>query len=343
MYVCKTMQDMGYEVTLASDKFEPDKIEEMYGLGNVMRKCFWKPIPVFAPRLIRRGLAVRRMFHARKVVSMFRDSDADIVLSTQSSIFSIPHAKMYHFLYDIADLFRYGGPGALALAGDSAYWHLYYWMARRMRSIVLNPSPTWFFALSGKVLADLQMNGYDNSSLIYPPCQTMITPGPKKDYVLQIARIVPQKRLERFVELARRLPEYPFILAGLESPLHPGYKAKLLENQPSNLTVLETPIRKRPELMAEAKVYCYSGVEPGIGISFVEAIGAGCFPIAPSSGGGGEVLEAIHRGIKFETLDEGVEAVRSAMNGRPDPEDLRNSVKPFSPEIFMEKIRGLVG
>jgi len=343
MYVCKTLQESGYDVTLASDLYEPDRIETMYGLGSTMKNCDWTQIPVFKPRLIRRMMAVRRMFYARKVVDMFKDTDADIVFSTQSSIFSIPNRRMYHFLYDIADLFRYGGPGPLALAGNSWYWHLYYWAARRMRSTLLKPSPTQFFVLGTKVLEDLKMNGYDNSSLIYPPCQMRFQPDRKKKYVLQACRIVPQKRLELFIEIAKHLPQYRFIIAGLDSPLHPGYRDKLFAEAPKNLFYVETPLRSQPGLVEKAKVYLYTGIEPGIGIALVEAIGAGCIPVCPVEGGGGEVVRAAKVGFQYRTLDEAVTLVRNALEDTGyRPELIREQARIFSPEVFQERIKQLL-
>src|SRR3990167_10902400 len=104
-----------------------------------------------------------------------------------------------------------------------------------MRSTLLKPSPTRFFALGTKVLEDLKTNGYDNSSLVYPPCQMVFHPGPKDKYVLQACRIVPQKRLELFIEIAKHLPQYRLVIAGLDSPLHPGYRDTLFAEAPKNL------------------------------------------------------------------------------------------------------------
>lgn len=342
MYVCQALQEQGYEVTLASDLYQPDKIEEMYGLGKVMANCYHVPIPVFSPKWIRRFMALRRLLYSRKIVRMFKDTDADLILSTQSSIFQIPGKKMYHWLYDIADLFRYGGPGPLALGGDSWYWHFYYWILRGIRSWMIgeNIPPTEMFALGSKVLSDLRMNGYENVSLVYPPCQLRFHPAPKQPYVLQVARVVPQKRLELFLEIAECLPQYSFYLAGLASPLHPSYKEKLLSRAPKNVIYVEGPIRARPQLVEEAKVYLYTGIEPGIGIAFAEAVGAGCIPVAPSQGGGMDILQALGlEEFSWNSVDEAVERVQKAMNWTGlTPEGLRKKAEVFSPEHFMEEV-----
>jgi hypothetical protein len=96
---------MGYHVTLACDLFNPTDIERTYGLGAVMEKCDHVRIPEFRP--IHESLfALRRLQYARQVLPMFSDTDADIVFSTQSSPCIIPQ-RIFHFVYDINNLFQY--------------------------------------------------------------------------------------------------------------------------------------------------------------------------------------------------------------------------------------------
>src|SRR5713101_7318001 len=89
-YICmvlyQTLQHIGYTVYLAADVFEPDKAEEFYGMGDVMKKCKWVQLPEFHspfPRL----LSFQRVFHSRMVKRTLGNVDADIVFSTQASMY----------------------------------------------------------------------------------------------------------------------------------------------------------------------------------------------------------------------------------------------------------------
>ena len=142
---------------------------------------------------------------------------------------------------------------------------------------------------------------------------------------------------------SRALPNEIFVIVGRESPLHPGYKVRLLTEKPENVTYLESEIRACPEILEEAKVYLYTGLEPGIGIALVESIGAGCIPVTPSLGGGGEVLRAAKVGFQYRSLDEAVTLVRNALHDTTyRPEELRQQAKIFSPEHFETRIRELL-
>jgi len=349
LYVMKALQDNGYRVQLVCDEFNPSEVERIYGMGKVMANCDHIPIPEFKP-FIGRGLAFQRLFYARRIKDLLRNNESRIGFSTQSSIFDLPGKRLYHFMYDITDLFLY--PPLVKRESDAlkkrVFWKIYYWSMRRMKHWIVGPNPhvTRFFALSNEVLQELQKRGYDNSELVYPPCRLEFQPSEKKPRIVQVTRIVPQKRLEDFCKIAEKLPEYDFLLVGRDNPilrtLNPSYAEKLLATLPSNVKYVHSSLRENPQFLTESKVYLHTGTEPGIGIAFVEAIGAGCYPVAPNLGGSGEVLEAIHQGMRYESVSDAVRCVHKAMNSYTDTRLLRDSVKAFSPEAFMDRIQSLI-
>src|SRR5207245_2923403 len=215
LYVCKTLQEEGYNVLLASDTFDPDSVDSIYGMGDVMRRCEWVQIPTFKARYSHL-LAFQRIFYAAGISHQLDNLHPDIIFSTQSSMYVLPgHIPLYHFIYDIVDLFAYPHVPEIytrvfPIGGRGLHWKAYYWALRQIRKRKLPlPKPREFFALSSTVLQDLKREGHENSSLVYPPCPiASFHPRPKKNRVIQVTRIVPQKRLEVFIEIARRLPEY---------------------------------------------------------------------------------------------------------------------------------------
>src|SRR6266704_792861 len=290
--VCSALQEMGYRVSLACDVFRPSEFERLYGLGNVMEKCDHVNIP-----------------------------DLHI---------GFPHfVLLQRAAYDAGDVLSYPtGLGPLRSSGSGPGPKGFSY--RVVNKILWGKRPQsqdWFFAVGSNVLSDLRNRGYRNSSMAFPPCRANFRPRtPKKKRVVQSARIVPNKRLELYFEMATRLPDFEFILIGRNDPLlqkqYPGYLDQLLSKRPNNVTYVEGSTRSRPELVEESKVYVYTGDEKGIVLSLVEAIGAGCFPFSPVGTGAADVLRALNVGEVFNTMEEAVVRIRLALERQISKDEL---------------------
>lgn len=90
--VCKSLLERGYEVYLATDSYQPDKAESKYGLGGVIEKCHWVPLPTVLPRL----RPLQRTIFLRKVKRTFEKLDVDVSINTQFSpyLYSGPHLRL---------------------------------------------------------------------------------------------------------------------------------------------------------------------------------------------------------------------------------------------------------
>jgi len=344
--VCSALQEMGYRVSLACDVFRPSEFERLYGLGNVMEKCDHVNIPdlhIDFPHFV----LLQRAAYVERVRKIFSLSDADIVFSTQSSHFIVPR-RMFHFVYDAGDVLSYpAGLGPLRSSGSRPGPKGFSY--RVVNKILWGKRPQsqdWFFAVGSNVLSDLRNRGYRNSSMAFPPCRANFRPRtPKKKQVVQSARIVPNKRLELYFEMAARLPDFEFILVGRNDPLlqkqYPGYLDQLLSKRPNNVTYVEGSTRSRPELVEESKVYVYTGDEKGIVLSLVEAIGAGCFPFSPVGTGAADVLRALNVGEVFNTMEEAVVRIRLALERQISKDELNvlsERAKMLGPEAFKQWI-----
>ncbi len=353
LHTCKALQEADYRVSLVCDVFDPHEVERIYKMGKVLDACDHVEIPQFRPKL-GRFLALQHMKYALAIRNLVKDTRANTVFSTQSSLFYIPSRRMYHFIYDIIDLFAYppihSPISFVRMSGPNRFLYAtYYWFLRQARSAILktNPSATHFFCLSEAVLRDLNHRGLWNASVIHPPCDLSFKPKNKLKRVVQVTRLVPQKRLEWFIKVAERLPQYDFLIVGRDpANLHhfnPGYSNGLKRGFPANLKYVESPIRQRPDLLEESAVYLYTGVEAGVGIALMEAAGAGCIPITPREGGGAEVINALKLGYQFDTIDEAVETVRTALEHSSwTPEEVSRQAEIFSSDVFEERIRRLV-
>jgi len=99
----------------------------------------------------------------------------------------------------------------------------------------------------------------------------------RNDRSSQLPRIVPEKRLDVFCDVASRLPDSNFIIVGRESPEHREYKQDLVSKLPPNVRYVESPIVLRPELLGESKVYLHAGRERGFGIAIYGRIVCGVY------------------------------------------------------------------
>jgi glycosyltransferase involved in cell wall biosynthesis len=195
---------------------------------------------------------------------------------------------MFHFVYNADDLYgypTYAAPVERPYRGMGLR-RAYFATLRRAKKLLWEKESVrhdWFFAVGRQVLQDLKRRRLQNSSLAFPPCRVNIAPKmPKKRQAVQFARLIPDKRLELYIEMASNIPEHEFILVGrrdsLSETLYPGYADKLTSTLPSNMTYVESTLRERPDLLQESQVYIYTGKERGIVLTMAEAIAAGCIP-----------------------------------------------------------------
>src|SRR5438309_3120823 len=331
LLVCKSLQDAGCDVTLASDSFEPSEVERIYGMGKIMEKCAHFAIPQFTP-VASRFLTIQRLAYSKKIWPILSNTNAEIVFNTQSSPFIIRRSRVFHFVYNIIDLYAHppeANPRA-PYGSDSSFHQPLYLLEKSIRELYWekrHSPPHWFFAVGTGVLRALREKGYANSSLLFPPCRTTFKPKfPKKDQIIQIARLIPDKRLEFFFDVARKLPAYTFYLVGKSTPasenVYHDYSRRILASLPRNVRYVESPIRDRRDLLEESKVYLYTGNEPGIIMSIVEVIAAGCIPFSPRDVGAADILQTSGVGYLYGDADEAASLIRSTLETKHSTEDI---------------------
>lgn len=352
IYVCKALQELEYEVLLASQTFQPSEFERLFGMGDIMENCTQLQIPKFKA-VLPRLQSSQRLLYSLRIWPILAGTNVDVAFSTQSSPFFVRSKSTFHFIYDISNLFAYPPDASPLISSNNRLKKPYDAFQQKTREVLWRKRfspPSWFFATGSKVLGDLRGKGYGNSSLLYPPARTMYGPIlPKKRRVIQVARIIPDKRLEMFFDIAKRLPEYEFLLLGRNSLLtqeeFPGYSKSLLETVPDNVVYIESPLRQRPEVLQESKVYLYTGNEPGIVLSIIEAIAAGCVPLSPPRVGAADIIEASKAGYIYENIEAACRIIRTIMKTDYSDEtvnEISKKADPFSPEVFERNIQGLV-
>ena len=153
-----------------------------------------------------------------------------------------------------------------------------------------------------------------------------------------MTRIIPEKRVEIFLEVARRLPEYRFILLARTKPGLEAYARDIERRIPSNVAYFKTTLRQAPYLLEESKIYLYTGGETAMPLTTVEAISAGCYPIVGKNTGPEETIQSLGIGDTFDSVDDLVPTIRRVMKNPTNPLEISQKAKPFSPERFEEEI-----
>src|SRR5437879_4654219 len=353
VYACMILQKLGYYLNLVSDDYDPVRVQALFGMGNVLSECSHISLPVTRSRVLNRFLPIHRLVYTWKL-AWFANSlnkiDVSIVLSTQSSIFAFPGKRLYHFVYEVSDLFCYPMPIAKGTVprGGKAKRAYFAFLRFIYNAKAGSPSPLWFFVTGQSVLEELKSMGHESSSFFYPPARMFNLKLPKKKQIVQACRIAPEKRLEFMFQVASKLPEYDFYLVGKNLPVHlasnPGYSDRLFHDKPINVHYVEALIRDRPELLEQSKVYLHTGLEKGILLILIEAMSAGCVLVVPEDGVAGEVVRAAGVGYQYRTIEEAVQILKSAMDGPVPwtPEEISDRAAQLGPKGFEEMITKLV-
>src|SRR3989441_1480193 len=342
LQVCQALLQAGYQVTLYSDANDPAKAEEVYpGMGQVLSEC--RHIPSNTTHRSIPGIAVIKDFKdIRKTESRFQEVAPDVTFCTQSSIFHVP-SRLYHFIYHGTDLFQYSASYLSSSFPRQRLPHSYIIVKRRLNDLlrkILQFKPTctdWYFAISPSILERLRKHGHKNSSLIFQP-STQFQPRQKKEQVIQVTRLIPEKRVEIFLEAARRLPEFRFVLFARTKPGLEAYAREIEGRIPANMVYFKTTLRQAPHLLEESKVYLYTGGEIAMPLIIVEAISAGCYPIVARHTGPEETIQSLGIGETFDSVDDLVPTIRRVIKEPTNPLEISQKAKPFSPERFEEQI-----
>ncbi|MFN7925812.1 MAG: glycosyltransferase [Bryobacteraceae bacterium] len=100
-----------------------------------------------------------------------------------------------------------------------------------------------------------------------------------------VCRLTPQKRVDRILETARRLPSFRFLIAG------DGPQRKWLESAaPENVRFLGEVPDPWP-LVSTAAYFLLASEREGMSNALLEALGAGCVPVVTPVGDNGRIVE----------------------------------------------------
>jgi glycosyltransferase involved in cell wall biosynthesis len=132
----------------------------------------------------------------------------------------------------------------------------------------------------------------------------MVQPGSiRRNVVVTAARAVPEKNIELFWEVARACPNYEFVLLMTQDPRFVEYSLTIQRTAPVNARVILNPYRRiYQETLGKSRIYLHLMRGEHFGITVVEAMSAGCVPVAHDSGGPREIIGS--SGFLWRTKEE---------------------------------------
>jgi glycosyltransferase involved in cell wall biosynthesis len=325
----------GHDVYLASENFNTAAFEDFFASPGVFNKVHMLTYPSFRPIAEKMVLYQRLLYHGWRLRRILpRAGDIDLILSTQDAAYMpavrIPTVQYCYF----PEWFVH-----LESNPSSMFWRLYY-------------TPGTLFYRSRVDRIDLMLStsnftkgfvkrkwGRDSTTL-YPPCPIDLyrgLNGPKENLVITIGRVVPEKRMNLFLEIARQLPQVKFAIIGSVAPERESYLQRLKDAAPSNVSFVMSPLRRVKDLLAKARIYVHCALNEHFGISIVEAMAAGCVPIVHNSGGAREIVTN-SVGYKWDTVDEASRQIANLTQNDSLRTELSEAATArselFRPEVF---------
>ena len=143
------------------------------------------------------------------------------------------------------------------------------------------------------------------------------------------------KGIDTFIEVARLLPEFKFMIIGLSRNL----PENILKSLPENLESFDRVNHgELEEFYKKAKIYCQFSRTESFGVAIVEAMNFGCIPVVTNVGGMPELVGEKGRIVKRNPED--ISKLIAEMISHFKTSNLKNDN--FSVEIRKEKILSFI-
>jgi len=258
----------------------------------------------------------------------------------------VPVAIYIHFPVE-EELTRENLPRFYSMCRFPTHYEHLYWIAdvRLVNSFYTAGALQRLFGLQGVVVyPSIPWSYYEREP---PPYRGR---GPR---AISVGRFVPQKRLDRLVELfaARVRPRVPgaeLLIVGVPDPRYPEYHERLLElaSRYDWLTVIDEPLapERLAELYSTARVYVHMRIGEHFGMAPVEAMTQYTVPLIPRRTGLAEVIVDGRNGYLFDTDEEMVEKLTHILSSPKAGEEVAKRARTtsyyFTPARFASETLG---
>lgn len=163
-----------------------------------------------------------------------------------------------------------------------------------------------------------------------------------KKLVISIGRIDVRKNYEQLIEIAKKLSDYKFVIAGALNSGDEDYYKNLIKNKSSNLEIkINISEEEKIDLLKKASIYVHLNRREHYGISILEAMSYGLIPVVPEVGGPWiDIINKGEYGYGFKNIDEAVNDIKNVDFGIIN--NMINSLERFSYDRFNIRINDTV-
>lgn len=173
----------------------------------------------------------------------------------------------------------------------------------------------------------------------------------KKNTVLSVGRITPEKRQLEQIQIAEHLPEYMFTIMGfVENRESVKYfsmcEQYITDNNISNVTLIpDANYKKMQEMLADSEFLLHNLRNEPFGITIVQGIANGCIPIVHNSGGQREAVPVEE--LRYNNVEEAIEILKQFTNRTREEKSkllngLNTHIQSFTEEIFKNKFKDIL-
>lgn len=190
--------------------------------------------------------------------------------------------------------------------------------------------------------------------VLYPPVILDVPEIPwqkRENGFVCVSRIVPEKKIERAIEIIEKVRERDFdvTLRLISSNYEPEYREKIIKLQSvrSSWVHIDEHLSRTElaEIIARHRYGLHVRDNEQFGISVAEIVRAGCIPFVPASGGPQEIV-GDNPALKYLNTNDAVEKICAVLSSSTLQTDLQNQLvlrkNLFSPEKFHDGLIALV-
>jgi glycosyltransferase involved in cell wall biosynthesis len=347
----KALNEIGFDVDFYTFELNSSVCRILDGVpGNLRVRVLNKPAYVKVLEILGSGrfIRLRRLLLYRYLTEILNEvlNNYDLVIDTQSNIPYNADISYIHFPA-IVDYTLWGSRGFKRIS-RLAYSYLISKLCKSGGPKLILTNSSW--------TAKWVLKAYGNIasiSVLHPPVDVkyfseVSNKYPREKIIITISRFTPEKNLDLIVDLAKKIPNYEFIIAGSTSKYSGSVIRDILIRAKKlgikNLKIYTNlPKDKLRELLSEARYYLHPPFPEHFGISVVEAMSAGCIPIVYRDGGVWyDVVSKVADTLGYNTIDEIVRIVEFLDNNEDTHMRLRErSIKVskfFSYDNFKHKL-----
>ncbi|AOM81655.1 glycosyltransferase [Salisediminibacterium beveridgei] len=242
----------------------------------------------------------------------------DMIYNCNDSMYFLPKDiyKLHYINFPLEENFKYTN------RYKNPIWHLYFLPLKFLflfkKRNFQNGSILCNSEFTKKKLVDCYGDLCENPKVLYPPTIDGVNSiVDKKDQVVSVGAITPDKEQLAQIKIAEKMPDICFFIIGAikSNAYYRECNDYIARNNIKNVNIVHNADDMTlKQYLSESKFFLHTKVNEHFGISTVESLGYQCIPIVSNSGGQKEIVK--YDELRFNTIDEAVNKLKIAIDSK---------------------------